>query len=657
MNSPAPSDIPLWAYGGRDVPGRRGQLYVGEVALPLETLEPPSVSSSPRARPVAARVPIVPPPVPPVDAAAPPVTSAGLWSMLWPQLRPYKWLLFGAFALNAAHGVAITFQTVTPKYLIDSILLPVGLSSAQRWHRLIALATAYLLASVFARMLVWHVGFRMFTYVRERALFGLRAQFFRHVNHLCLRFHGRNHSGELFNYLFGNPLQQVQAYFQQLAFGAAGALVVLVSTVVWLGAWDPLLSGILLTTVLVTVLMMNRTRRRVQVLVADYQKTETSVTGYVADLLRGSRDVKLYAMEPQVAAAFDERVWEVGRKSYEREVKGHELWMRTEVVQYAAYAALCVACGWRYFNGHLTVGQAQAYLAAFMGLQAAMTTLFQLSTQKGAAQAGMDRITAVLQTASTTPDPVGHARPIPIRGDLELRDVTFGYDAERPVLRGIDLTIPYGQKVALVGPSGAGKSTVTQLLLRLYDPDHGSVRLSGVDLRHVNGHDLRQHFGVVPQDPFVFRTTLRENLRVARPSASDAEIRLACERANAWEFIHRLPEGLSTRVGESGSTLSGGQRQRLAIARALLADPDYFIFDEATSALDTVSEHLVQQAMENAVADRTALIIAHRLATVRTCDRILVCDGGRLAQDGTYDELVARPGLFRDLVRGQGLRG
>ena len=577
--------------------------------------------------------------------------------MLWPQLKPYKWLLLVAFVLNAAHGVAIVFQTVTPKYLIDSVLLPAGLTPAVRWHRLLGLAVGYFVASVVARMLVWHLGFRMFTYVRERALFGLRAQFFRHVNHLCLRFHVRNHSGELFNYLFGNPLQQVQAYFQQLAFGAAGSLVVLVTTVVWLGAWDPVLTGILVATVAATVVLMNHTRRKVQVMVADYQKVESSVTGYVADLLRGSRDVKLYAMEGEVAAAFDERVWEVGRKTYEREVRGHALWMRQETVGYAAYALLCVAAGWRYFGGHLSIGSAQAYLAAFMGLQAAMTTLFQLSTQKGAAQAGMDRISAVLQTASTTPDPVGHARPIPIRGDLEFRDVTFGYTPDRPVLRGLALTIPYGQKVALVGPSGAGKSTVTQLLLRLYDPDEGTVSLSGVDLRHLNGHDLRRHFGVVPQDPFVFRTSIRENLRVARPVATDAEIRDACERANAWEFIQRLPDGLNAQVGEGGSTLSGGQRQRLAIARALLADPDYFIFDEATSALDTVSEHLVQAAMENAVADRTALIIAHRLATVRTCDRILVCDGGRIAQDGTYDDLVDRPGLFRELVHGQALRG
>jgi len=221
----------------------------------------------------------------------------------------------------------------------------------------------------------------------------------------------------------------------------------------------------------------------------------------------------------------------------------------------------------------------------------------------------------------------------------------------------VNLTIPYGQRVALVGPSGAGKSTVTQLLLRLYDPDQGAILIGRMNIRHCRGPDLRHKFGVVPQDPFIFRTSIRYNLCVARPGASNAEIRRACELANAWEFISRLPAGLDTPVGEGGSTLSGGQRQRLAIARALLAEPDYFIFDEATSALDTVSEALVQQAMENAVSGKTSLIIAHRLATVKNCNRILVIDDGRIVQDGSYDELVGQAGLFRNLVQGQVLKG
>jgi ABC-type multidrug transport system fused ATPase/permease subunit len=246
--------------------------------------------------------------------------------------------------------------------------------------------------------------------------------------------------------------------------------------------------------------------------------------------------------------------------------------------------------------------------------------------------------------------------PLPAQTDIVFDRVTLAYEPGRPVLRDLSLVIPRGQRLALVGPSGAGKSTLAQLLLRLYDPQSGSVRLSGVDLRQFAASDLRKQFGVVPQDPFIFRTTVRDNVRVARPDATDEAIQRACELANAWEFVARLPGGLDSRVGEGGSSLSGGQRQRLAIARALLADPQCFIFDEATSALDTLSEQLIQDAFEKNLGGRTVIFIAHRLATVKNCDRILVIADGHVTQDGRYDALVAQPGLFQDLVRGQSLR-
>jgi len=601
-----------------------------------------------------------------VDAAANAgEESVNFWRFLWPSMYPYRWLVAAALLLNAIHGVSITFQTLAPKYLIDDIILAQNITMGQRWHRLALLMTLYLIASVFTRMLVWHFGYRIFTYVREKVLFALRANFFRHVNHLCLRFHRQHHSGELFSYLFGSPLVQVQTYFQQFTFAAPGALFLVISTLIWVGSWDWLLTLVMLVTVLTSVIMMHWTRRRVQALHSDYQKTETKVTGYVADLLRGSRDVKLYAMEEKVAADFDNRIWEVGQKSYQRDVRAHVQWMKWETTGYFCFALLCAALAWRYFydqshkppGARVKIGEIQAYLASYASLQGSLTVLFQMSNFKAAAQAGVDRIAAVLKTASTTPDPIGYEASVPGGGQIILHNVTFGYDSDRLVLKDVNLTIPYGQRVALVGPSGAGKSTITQLLLRLYDPNEGAILIGGLNIRHCLGAELRRRFGVVPQDPFIFRTSIRDNLCVARPDATDADIRLACERANAWEYISRLPDGLDTPVGEGGSTLSGGQRQRLAIARALLAEPEFFIFDEATSALDTVSERLVQEAMENAITDRTALIIAHRLATVKNCDRILVIDDGRIIQDGRYDELVAQNGLFRDLVQGQVLKG
>ena len=591
--------------------------------------------------------------------------TAGFWRFLWPYMYEYRWLVAAALFFNVLHGVSVAFQTVAPKYLIDQIIMASNISMHTRYVRLAWLVVAYLFAAIVGRMLVWHIGYRIFTYVREKVLFKVRANFFRHVNHLCLRFHRQHHSGELFSYLFGSPLLQVQNYFQQFIYWAPGAMGIVLSTLIWVGSWDWILTVVLLVAVTSTAWLMHLTRVRIQKLHSDYQRTETNVAGYVADLLRGSRDVKLYAMEDKVATEFDERVWEIGVKSYKRDIESHVEYMKQETTGYVCFALLFVAMTWRYFYdqahkppGHqVTIGQIGVYLSAFMSLQASLALLFQTSAFKAAAQAGVERISAVLKTASSTPDPIGYEATVPQQGEIVLYNLTFGYDSERKVLKDVNLTIPYGQRVALVGPSGAGKSTITQLLLRLYDPDQGAILIGGLNIRHCLGPELRHRFGVVPQDPFIFRTTVRDNLCVARPGATDAEIRRACERANAWEFIAKMPAGLDTKVGEGGSMLSGGQRQRLAIARALLAEPDFFIFDEATSALDTVSEGLVQQAMENAVAGRTSLVIAHRLATVKNCDRILVINEGSIIQDGSYDQLVAQPGLFRDLVHGQVLKG
>ena len=266
----------------------------------------------------------------------------------------------------------------------------------------------------------------------------------------------------------------------------------------------------------------------------------------------------------------------------------------------------------------------------------------------------MGRLQELLKEQSSTPEPTKPEQPPP-QGEIVLSRVNFGYD-KQPVFHDFSLTIPYGQRVALVGPSGSGKSTLAQLLLRFYDPDHGTVSLDGRDLKNFRSRDLRRLFGVVPQEPYLFSTTLRDNLRLIQPDADDNRIIKACRLANAWEFIEKLPKGLDTEVGESGATLSGGQRQRLAIARALLADPPFFIFDEATSALDSLSEQLIQESLERILVGKTAIFIAHRLSTIATCDRILVLQEGRIIQDGSYVQLSSQPGLFRNMVDSSALQ-
>ena len=583
---------------------------------------------------------------------------SSLRSVVWPLLRPYRGWLVLAIALNGVHGVAFSIQNLAPKWLIDDVLMPTDVSNDERWRRFFWLASIYLVLSLIGRMLIWHLGYRIFTRIRERSVLGLRAQFFRHVNHLCLRFHGTHSSGELFSYLFGSPLANIMGFYQHVSMFCFGALVILGTILATAFSWDWALGSVLGVTVILSVLLMNRSRRRVHAIAKDFQATEGHVTGHIADLLRGNKAVKLYAMEEQVALTFEEQARQIGHKTYERDIKSHLEWMKQEGFSYLMFVVLMAVCAWRYGAGHASLGEITAVFISFGTLQAPLQQLFQAMTLRGSAQASIERVGAVLDAASTTPDPLPTATApisVPPAGEITFHDVHFAY-GDQPVLRGITLRIPYGQRVAFVGPSGAGKSTISQLVMRLYDANRGTVSLAGVDLRLLKGNELRKRFGVVPQDPFIFRTSIRDNVKVARPDADDESIITALRQANAWEFIEQLPGKLDERVGEGGSSLSGGQRQRLSIARALLADTPFFIFDEATSALDTLSEELIQRTLDTTLKGRTSILIAHRLATIKNCDRIVVMRDGLIEQDGTYDELVSVAGLFADLVAGQRLR-
>lgn len=589
---------------------------------------------------------------PPIPAAKP----SAFTRHVWPLIVTNKWPLILALILVGLSGGAVAVQNVFPKWLFSYVLEARDIDVVERWRRLAWLAVAYLVLTAIVRMAFWHLGYRLFTRARERIVLGLRGKFFRHVNRLCLRFHGTHSSGELFSYLFGSPLGAVMQFFHHATMTLPGAIMSVVITLALFWQWDWVIASMLLFTAWLSVQMMMRSRRRIEKIHREFQALEGNVSGRVADLLRGNKAVKLYAMETQVVRDFEKQADAIGRKTYQRDVDSHVEWIKQEGLTYVCYAALMAVCTWRYLSGDIDLGIVAACLAAYLGLVGPLQQVFTAFTLWAGAAAALDRIGDVLDTASTTPDAPEAVSALPARADLVLDRVTFGYEPSQPILRDLSLVIRPGERVAFVGPSGAGKTTITQLLLRLYDPQAGVVRIGDLDLRTVSGSSLRRYFGVVPQDAFIFNTTLRDNLRVARPDATDEAIRAACEKANAWEFIAALPGGLDARVGEGGSMLSGGQRQRLAIARALLAEPPCFIFDEATSALDTLSEQLISEALEHNLGDRTAIFIAHRLSTVKHCDRIFVLQAGQLVQAGSYAELVSAPGLFQDLVQGQQLR-
>ena len=493
--------------------------------------------------------------------------------------------------------------------------------------------------------------FYLISWLGERVIADIRRKVFSHLLTLSPAWFEQTRTGEMISRLTTDTalLEQIVGTSVSMALRngvlGAGALVMLMLT-----SWK--LTLLVMLTVPVVIVPIVLFGRRVRKLARASQDRVADLGSYVDEALHEIRTVQAYGHEETDRKLFGRRIEAAFDTARQRIRVRASLISAVIVLVFAGIGIILWIGGHDVLAGQLTGGELSAFVfyAAMVASAAAAMSEVMGDLQRGAGAA--ERLIEILDTHPAVVVPENPLAFPPAGGAVAFDAVTFHYPSRPaiPALEDFTLAIAPGEKLALVGPSGAGKSTVFQLLLRFYDPQSGTIRIDGIDIRRADPVQLRNRIALVPQEPAIFAANVTENVRYGRPEATDADVRWACDAAFATEFVERLPEGFDTYLGERGVRLSGGQRQRLAIARAVLSDRPILLLDEATSALDSESERMVQIALERLMESRTTLIIAHRLSTVKSVDRIAVIDQGRLIGSGTHEELLVSNPLYARLA-------
>ncbi len=561
-------------------------------------------------------------------------------------LKPHRWKMIAALFLTLMESGLTLLTPYLMKVAIDQYIIPADFPGLVRIVIIIVVVFVGLFfVSASQRYVVSLVG--------QRMLATVRSDLFRHLQRLQQGYHDRTIVGVTVSRVI-NDVAEINELFSQGIITLIGDFLVLIGIIVVMLTMSPklaLITFIVLPLMVIATWWFSRQAKKA------FRETRSKVAAVVGDLaedLSGMRVIQAFAQEKASQERFD-KVNVENRNAYINAMSLSFVFL--PAIEFLGMLATGIVLwfGGRFvISEEVTLGVMVAFLSYVTRFFNPIQELSRMYTTLQSAMAGGEQVLKLLDTPIEVADRADAVDLEKVEGEIEFRNVTFRYREDTPtVLENINLKIPPKKIVAIVGPTGAGKTTIANLVARFYDVTEGAVLLDGLDLRKIKQRSLRQYVRIVSRDPFLFSRSIEENIRYGIPSASIEEVIAAAKMANAHSFISQMPDGYQTRIQEGGVNLSVGQRQLLTIARAILTDPKVLILDEATANIDTITEVLIQQALERLLFERTAIVIAHRLSTVRKADWIYVIDQGQIREQGTHNELLEQKGMYFDLYERQ----